>query len=150
MALLQTKVSRRARQETSGQLLRPPILLLERRTPTWVAWLGAAVAESGAKTHLGSKHRSGVSGVTKFIDIDWKGGILHSGRFLVCRCRCSCATSRLDIPSVHLISHVSFGVMCLSRFDIHLYKGLVVLFCQGSNVQKVLRGRFNTGKGTVG
>lgn len=72
MALLQMKVSRRARQGTSGLLPRPLILLLEQRTLIWVVWLGAVVARSGARTHSGSKHLSGVRVVTKFNGIDWK------------------------------------------------------------------------------
>lgn len=114
MALRPMKVSRRARQETSGRPRRPPILRREQRTPTWVVWPGAAGAAFGARTHSGSKHRSGVRVVTTLVGIDWKGGILHSGRFLVCMCYCPCVPSRLDIPSVHLNSHVSVGVMCLN------------------------------------
>lgn len=82
-------------------------------------------------------------------DIDWKGGILHSRRFLVCM-GCSCASFRLDIPSVHLISHVFLRGYVFESFDIHLSEGLAFLFCRGSNVQRVLQRRINTGKWRVG
>lgn len=149
MALLRMKVSRHARQETSDLLPRPPILLLEQRTPTWVVWLGAAVAGSGARTHSGSKHLSGVRVVTKFVDIDWKEGIFAFRAFLglhVFSVRCVSAGYPLGA------SHQScfLRVYVFESFDIHLYEGLVGLFCQGSNVQKVSHGRFNTGKGRFG